>query len=69
MADVGRLLPPELTVGLPVPPGPGDPVFLLSKLLKKLARTPSLVVPAVMRKENSKSLHKRLYKSCIIIIG
>lgn len=48
LADGGKpLLPlPAPPPGLPPPtPGPpGEPVFLLSKLLKKFARTPSLVV-------------------------
>lgn len=35
----GVLLPPP--VGWP--PGPGEPAFLVKRLLKKLARTPSLV--------------------------
>lgn len=35
----GVLLPPP--VGWP--PGPGEPAFLVSRLLKKLASTPSLV--------------------------
>lgn len=52
LADAGKpLLPlPAPPPGLPPPtPGPpGEPVFLLSKLLKKLARTPSLVAPAFM---------------------
>lgn len=30
----------------PVPGLPGDPVFLLNRLLKKLASTPSLAAPA-----------------------
>jgi hypothetical protein len=42
--EAGALpLPPGLTT----PAGPGEPVFLLSRLLKKLARTPSWdVAPA-----------------------
>lgn len=31
----------------PAPGLPGDPVFLLNRLLKKLASTPSLAAPAV----------------------
>lgn len=30
----------------PLPGLPGDPVFLLNRLLKKLASTPSLAAPA-----------------------
>lgn len=52
LADGGKpLLPlPAPPPGLPPPtPGPpGEPVFLLNKLLKKFARTPSLVAPAFM---------------------
>lgn len=49
--DGGKLLPaPPVPPppGLPpTPPGPpGEPVFLLRRLLKKFARTPSLVAPA-----------------------
>ena len=55
MADGGKPPPPPAAPppGLPPPtPGPpGEPVFLLSKLLKKFARTPSLVAPAIKKKK------------------
>lgn len=39
--------------GLPPTPGPpGEPVFLLNRLLKKFARTPSLVAPALKQTNN-----------------
>jgi hypothetical protein len=60
LADDGKPLlpPPAPPPGLPPPtPGPpGEPVFLLNKLLKKFARTPSLVAPAVKKKELFKIL-------------
>lgn len=58
MADGGKLPPPPAAPppGLPPPtPGPpGEPVFLLSKLLKKFARTPSLVAPAIYKKKKKR---------------
>ena len=51
LADDGKPPPPPAAPppGPPPTPGPpGEPVFLLSKLLKKFARTPSLVAPAFM---------------------
>ena len=53
LADGGKPLlpPPAPPPGLPPPTAgpPGEPVFLLSKLLKKFARTPSLVAPAIKK--------------------
>ena len=43
---------PGMPPAPPGPPPPGEPVFLLSKLLKKLARTPSCdVAPATAAAE------------------
>lgn len=47
--------PPGLPPTLPGPPG--ELVFLLRRLLKKLARTPSLVAPAT-RGGRKKNKHK-----------
>ena len=44
--SLSPVLSPPLCEG-GVSGAPGDPVFLLSKLLKKLARTPSLAAPAL----------------------
>lgn len=54
MLPAPPVLPPP---GLPpTPPGPpGEPVFLLSRLLKKLARTPSLVAPATRWRGDTKN--------------
>lgn len=62
-ADGGKLLPaPPVPPppGLPpTPPGPpGEPVFLLRRLLKKLARTPSDVAPATRGRRKEKPQHK-----------
>lgn len=46
-------------------PGPGDPAFLLSRLLKKLARTPSLVCPPAHTKSDTFiSFQKELQVFC-----
>lgn len=59
MLPAPPVLPPP---GLPpTPPGPpGEPVFLLSRLLKKLARTPSLVAPATHGGGGTQKTHNLL---------
>lgn len=62
LADGGKLVlaPAAPPPGLPPTPGPpGEPVFLLSRLLKKFARTPSLVAPA------TKQTNKKLFRTKI----
>ena len=63
LADGGKPLlpPPAPPPGLPppTPEPPGEPVFLLSKLLKKFARTPSLVAPAIKKKDKIKNLYSK----------
>lgn len=43
---------------VPLPGLPGAPVFLLKRLLKKLASTPSLAAPAAKETRKLKSLQK-----------
>lgn len=71
MADGGKPPPPPAAPppGLPPPtPGPpGEPVFLLSKLLKKFARTPSLVAPAIKKKKKDKKRTQSIQLFCKLL--